>query len=220
MSAADRREPLSCIADWRVPSSCAADRHGPLSYIMASEAHLDALAALMAETVAGIRDSELFVADDRESLAWHIHKEGRILMAVDEKSCLAPPSDNDFQPRSGVPGTTPASWLAAFLMVRFPGNAADNLGVYAGLMGAQLDRVAHMESVTVRDTFRGYGLQKALVDRGENLARQLGYAYSMCTISPKNPWSLANMEAAGYAIVATVPKYGGRMRHILFKCLE
>lgn len=180
---------------------------------------MDALAALMAETVAGIRDSELFVADDREVLARHIHHEGRILMAVDEKSRLVLPSADNFQTRSGGPCNTPASWLAAFLVVRFPGNAEDNLGVYAGLYGAQLDRVAHMESVAVRDTFRGYGLQKALVARGEDMARQLGYAYSMCTVSPKNPWSLANMESAGYDVVATVPKYGGRMRHILFKRL-
>lgn len=194
--------------------------HGSLAYMLAGEAHLDALAALMAETVAGIRDTELFVADDRDSLARHIHQEGRILMAVDTKVCSGQPSDGGFQARSGGQNSTPDSWLAAFLMVRFPKGAADNLGAYAGLTGVQLDRVAHMESVTVRDTFRGYGLQKALVARGEDLARQLEYAYSMCTVSPKNPWSLANMEAAGYAVVATVPKYGGRMRHILFKRLD
>ena len=51
------------------------DREVPLSYMMASEAH--ALAELMGETVRGITDTELFVADDRASLARYIHHEGQ-----------------------------------------------------------------------------------------------------------------------------------------------
>ncbi len=174
-------------------------------YRLATEEWLDLLDGAMKETAAGLRDSDIFVADDRESLRRHLEAEGRILMAL----------DTSFKTGSSVQDTS----LAGFLMVRFPGAAKDNLGVYAGISADEMDRVAHMESVTVRAAYRGYGLQRRLVEQGESLAVQLGYKYSMCTVAPQNPWSLANMQDAGYSIVATVPKYGGLMRHILFKVL-
>ena len=163
-------------------------------FILASHPWLDELENAMKETVFGIQDADIFVADDRESLRRHLSDEGRILMAVYGE-------------------------LAGFLMLRFPGAAEDNLGVYAGIAPDEMNQVAHMESVTVRPSYRGHGLQRRLVDRGETLVRKMGYKYSMCTVAPQNQWSLANMQAAGYSIVATVPKYGGLMRHILLKRL-
>ena len=51
-------------------------------FILASHPWLDELENAMKETVFGIQDADIFVADDRESLRRHLSDEGRILMAV------------------------------------------------------------------------------------------------------------------------------------------
>ena len=168
-----------------------------MTYRLAKLKDLDKIMALMESTAAGMANKALFVADDLLTVKKHMGTEGEILLAC-------PKGDGA---------------VAAFLIVRYPRMNGDNLGWDIGMDVSKLCRVAHMESVAVSRDFRGLGMMKELIRRGEALAKANGCCYSMCTVSPDNPWSLNNMLACGYEIVATVPKYGGVMRHILKKCL-
>jgi len=51
------------------------------------------------------------------------------------------------------------------------------------------------------------------------LAGDLGYHHILCTVSPKNPKSLANMLSCGFLIEALCPKFQGWFRFILHKDL-
>lgn len=163
-------------------------------YRLAQTKDLDAIMNLMENTVQAMADTSLYVADDRATVLKHIGDEGEIVLAK-------------------------AGTLAGFLMVRYPGLAGDNLGRDLGLDEKELLKVAHMESTAVASDFRGQGIMAALIRYGEALAQNRGCKYSMCTVSPDNPWSLSNMLARGYEIAATVPKYGGVLRHILMRRL-
>lgn len=63
--------------------------------------------------------------------------------------------------------------------------------------------------------WRGYGLQRILIDRAAEKAREAGAKQILATVSPDNRHSLANFTSAGYEITATVSKYGGLTRNIL-----
>ena len=45
--------------------------------------------------------------------------------------------------------------IAGFLMVRFPGEEADNLGSHLGLSKEAMEQVAHMETAAVRPKYCG-----------------------------------------------------------------
>ena len=166
---------------------------------------LDALDRLMKKVYAAIPDKDIFLPDSRQSIEKHLFDEGRILMAC-------PLSHGIGQPAESV-------LTAAFLIVRFPKGAPDNLGSSKGFDREECDRVVHMESMAADPDYRGFHLQQRLMIQGEALARAAGFVHSMCTVSPDNPWSLNNVLALGYEIVETKPKYGGKLRHILYKKL-
>jgi ribosomal protein S18 acetylase RimI-like enzyme len=107
--------------------------------------------------------------------------------------------------------------VVGFQIVRLPGAEDDNLGREIGLSGEELLKVAHIESAAVLPTHRGEGIQKRMVTWAEELLGRMGYAWYMCTVYPKNIYSLRNLDALGYRIVATRTKYGGFERHILLK---
>ena len=140
-----------------------------------------------------MEDKSLFAVEGAEFTSRHISREGFILIAE------------------------AAGARAAYLMVRFPGSAPDNLGRDAGLAEEQLAQVAHMESVVVLPEFRGRGLQKRLLAAGEEAARQRGYRWAMATVSPHNPASLQSFLSRGYREAVRKEKYGGLLRCILIR---
>lgn len=71
------------------------------------------------------------------------------------------------------------------------------------------------DAVFVAPDWRGYGLQRILIDRAAEKAREAGAKQILATVSPDNRHSLANFTSAGYEITATVSKYGGLTRNIL-----
>ena len=71
------------------------------------------------------------------------------------------------------------------------------------------------DAVFVAPDWRGYGLQRVLIDRAAEKAREAGAKQILATVSPDNRHSLANFTSAGYEITATVSKYGGLTRNIL-----
>lgn len=106
--------------------------------------------------------------------------------------------------------------VAAFI-VCFPGNQEENLGYDLHLPECERLKVAHMDTVIVRPSYRGNRLQRRLLKAAEQELKQTGYRYLMCTVHPENHYSLNNMRSCGYRIMLTREKYGGKLRHILCK---
>ena len=104
---------------------------------LATSADIGAIHALMVESAAAVDDPRSYVVDDRAFIGRHIADQGFTLLACVGKA------------------------IVAALIVRIPGPAADNLGLDIGLSGADLDAVAHIESVAVRPGSWGHGLQRS-----------------------------------------------------------
>jgi ribosomal protein S18 acetylase RimI-like enzyme len=81
-----------------------------------------------------------------------------------------------------------------------------------------LVKVAHMDSVVILPQYRGYKLQYRLMEAAEDvLCRETEYSIWMATVHPDNKYSLGNVQAHGYEIVAEAMKYGGYPRYVLKK---
>lgn len=122
---------------------------------------------------------------------------------------------------------------AGVLLVTFPGGAEDNLArdvFYSGkeTYGKTSDTLsatdyffstAHIESAAVRVEYRGNGIQNQLIEYAcDYLSKNCGnIRYVMATVSPDNIPSLKSFEKAGFKIILTKEKYGGKLRHILMR---
>ncbi len=155
------------------------------------------LKAVMEEAVAVLPQKDWYVADDIEFLERHIEDEGYILKCVVEEQ------------------------IVAFLVVRYPKLAEDNLGQYLHNRTEELLlNVAHMESVAVLPKFRGYKIQKQLVEMAEKVEKNKNTRYLMATVHPENIYSKRNFEQQGYSCLLETEKYGGLKRIILIKKLS
>lgn len=143
-----------------------------------------------------IDSKEYYYADNIDFIKRHISKNGFIIAA-----CTA-------------------EKIIGFLIIRFPKNDDDNLGIDIGMLSDELNYVAHMESAAVLPNYRGYGLQKKLIEKAEIILKNQGYKFFMATIHPQNYVSLNNLQELGYKIEMTKKKYGGINRHILLKSVK
>jgi len=108
--------------------------------------------------------------------------------------------------------------LMAFVILRYCGLDAHN---YAAVLGLpESDRIywANADSAAVHPDLRGNGLQYRLLLLAEQW-RDPSIVGVCGTISPENPYSLRNAQAAGYQIAARREMYGGHDRYILQKHL-
>lgn len=71
------------------------------------------------------------------------------------------------------------------------------------------------DAVMVLPQWRGYGLQKILLEQCLSLAKTKNIKYIAATVSPDNSHSLNNFIRFGFEIVSTSEKYGGLVRHLL-----
>lgn len=159
----------------------------------ALESDIDAILSVMEAAVAVLPSPAWYVPDDRAFLVQHINGHGFTLVAVREEV------------------------IVAFLVVRFPGTEADNLGTYLNPDADGARRVAHMESVAGRPCECGHGLQRKLLEAAEAILAPTDYLHWMATVHPDNRYSLANFQCLGYREVTRVKKYGGLDRIILHK---
>ena len=160
-----------------------------------------AVAQLMRYVYENMPDQSLFVCDDEKFVRKHIEDEGVIYIALAEEREV----DEDDQ-------------LAACLIVRFPGDAEDNLGLDLGLPDGELQSVAHMESVVVHPRYRGNHLQRKLLQHAEEeLRKEKKYSILMATVAPANIFSRRAFESEGYVDVMTKIKYEGKERVIYRK---
>ena len=140
-------------------------------------------------------NKEWYSTDDEAFVRRHLTEEGFILKAVEEDQ------------------------LEGFSIARYSGDAEDNLGKYWDLANEKLHQVAHMESAAVHPDYRGRGIQKELMARGESILKQKGYHYLMGTAHPDNVYSVNNFLKLGYEILTKTEKYGGLPRYVFGKVM-
>lgn len=162
---------------------------------LAEEADTNTIFSIMDNVSSSMEEPDLYIADDLSFIRRHIADCGFTLMAM-----------YGLQP-------------AGFLIVRIPGEEADNLGYDLGFDKLERSLVAHMDSAAVLPEFQGNRLQRRLISAAETILAARGYQYAMATVSPRNFYSLRNMLSSGYRIAKTTVKYGGKERHILIKTL-
>lgn len=111
-----------------------------------------------------------------------------------------------------------AGRIAGFLLVYFPSpGEKEHMGHYLKLEEQELSKVAYMDSAAVLPEYRGRGLQREMLVFAEKSVRLSEYRYLMATVSPENPYSLKNLQDAGYEILCRCEKYGGLSRFIMWK---
>lgn len=134
-----------------------------------------------------------FVNDTEEFYSRHIEQEGFTLKAM---------TDNK---------------LAAFLTIRFPKEAPDNCGYDLDYKKDMLLRVAHIETCVVHPDFRGNHLEARLIREAEYILKQTSYDLLLGTVHPDNIASVKSFLNNGFRIEKTLKKYGGMLRHIMYK---
>jgi GNAT superfamily N-acetyltransferase len=109
--------------------------------------------------------------------------------------------------------------LVAYSIIRIPGHSSKygNLGRDINLPEEDLGKVAHLQAIAVHPAYRGNGLQRLLIHRHLSVAEVQGYKHICCTVSPKNPISLANMLSSGLLIEGLAPKFHDWPRFILHR---
>ena len=163
------------------------------------------LSHIMDVVASGMENPEWFMKDDLEYITGHI---GHIPLQKEDAGFII----------KAVVASADKEEVAGFFMVAFPGNIEKNLGHHIGLSEAELLQVAHMDSVVILPEFRGHGLQYQLIKEAERvITNETGYHILMATVHPDNKYSLKNVLAHEYEVVAEALKYGGFRRYIVKK---
>ncbi|MBH1940275.1 GNAT family N-acetyltransferase [Mobilitalea sibirica] len=162
---------------------------------LAQPEDLDTIYEITTIVAKALEDNLYFSPDSKEITSLHIIERGFTLLASCEEK------------------------VVGFLAVRIPQSDNDNLGYDISMSKTELHKVAHIETVAVLPNYRGKGLHVKLLNEAEKLIRDQGLHYSMATVYPNNRYSLNNFLNRGYKIVKTTEKYGGLLRHIVYKDL-
>lgn len=169
----------------------------------AGAADVDAVWNLMEQVKAGMDHPEWYVTDTRSWVETHMEEAGFTLVAETE---------------SGE--------LAGFFIVDFPakrpgcGYEKEVAELGLGLCEEELKQVAYMDSAAVSPAYRGHHLQSRLLLEAERELKNRSENHCFCTVHPDNYASLHTMQRHGYQILATKEKYGGLIRHVLYKKKE
>ena len=150
---------------------------------------------IITESLPFIPDSDWFVGDTEEFYARHIADAGFILKAI---------SNSDHR-------------LAAFFIIRYPKLEDDNCGYDLSYTEPQLLQTAHMESCVVHPDYRGNHLESRLMSEAINILQTSHYHYLLGTVHPDNIPSVKAFLSNGFHIEKTLKKYGGKLRHIMYR---
>ena len=159
----------------------------------ASEQDLSKVMEMMQEVANDSEHKEWFMPSDEEFVKRHLQEEGFTILAESQEGKLA-----------------------GFFIVVYP-NEQENLGKYLDFTPEELKKVVVMDTAVVSANFRGFGLQRKMLEEAEKRIDAKTYEMAMCTVHPDNHYSLKNMEKYGYQVQKTVQCYGGRTRYVLMK---
>jgi hypothetical protein len=109
--------------------------------------------------------------------------------------------------------------LVAYHVVSFPGLTNDNFGLDITLDNDQLVRTAHFETTAVHPLHRGNQLLRKMAIIHLEFLRSCNYKHILCTVSPSNYFSLANVFQLGFIIRALKEKNYG-LRYTMYKNLK
>lgn len=160
---------------------------------IAEEKEAQEIYDLMVKVYEQLENKSLYVCDDLAFVKRHISHEGFTIIAC-----------------------TKEKEIVGSLIFRIP-DAEDNLGKDIGFSEEDCQKVIHVESAVVTPEYRGYALQRRMLQEAESLIDRAKYSYLMATVSPENPASYKTLEKLGYELVLTKKKYGGLMRRIYIK---
>ena len=152
----------------------------------ATNSDVEEISQLMETVYRQLEDPSIFACDDMEYVKNHIQKEGFCIVAQNQNEKIV-----------GV------------LMVRFPFEAEDNLGIDIHLPKEKLNQVAHMESCVVHPDYRGHRLQQQLLQLAEEWIDKENFSYLLATVAPHNIPSRHSLEKVGYHFILQKKKYGG-----------
>ena len=101
--------------------------------------------------------------------------------------------------------------LAGCLLCYIPLEKQENLGTQA----FPNEAIYLMDTVVVLPEHRGNRLQQRMIRFAEQQINK--HCYLMATVAPENIPSLRSFQNMGYCILETKEKYGGYLRHVMYK---
>lgn len=155
--------------------------------------HLDELVELNDVVLEHLPHPHILRAASREEFAEHMTRRGR---------CIGAFADGR---------------MVAFTVLSCPRDEPDNLGLDLGFDRDRRMRSCHLELSGVHPLYRGSRLHRTMNAMRANFAGAAGFHYLFGTVSPLNPYSLANHLAQGMTIRKLVTKYGGMDRYIIHR---
>ncbi|MCR1898734.1 GNAT family N-acetyltransferase [Irregularibacter muris] len=162
---------------------------------------IDKIMELKDFVVKNIENSEVFASSSREILLQEVLKSNKGLAL----------------------GIFVKDELVAYRSVKFPGDAAYNIGREISLPENELGKVIYLQATVVHPDYRGNGIQKKTLEYIFNLAREKRLWHILSTISPYNYHSLKNTldyQLRIKELKARSGGYGGSLRYILHRDLR
>jgi ribosomal protein S18 acetylase RimI-like enzyme len=156
---------------------------------------LDSIMELQEMVYRGIKNKDIFVPSERAENERYLQSPNFILGCFDRDK------------------------LIAYCSAVLPGDGVENLGWDLLWTREKVLSCAVLDTVVVHPAYRGQHLQRRLMDYATALLQDdPNIKYVLTTVSPLNTYSLQNVEAVGYQVMARKLKYGGKDRFIL--CLS
>jgi ribosomal protein S18 acetylase RimI-like enzyme len=144
-----------------------------------------------------------------------------IIDALEDKQLFAPTSKEEFinciENGKIIGYLDKENNIIAIVVYVKNGCSEENYGYDLALKGDDLLRVAQVESVVVREEYRGNGLQRILCNKIEDIAMKDKIKILTATASPYNKYSVNTFISLGYEIKMDKFKYGGVRRYVFAK---
>jgi len=110
--------------------------------------------------------------------------------------------------------------LIGYGIIYLPEDENENLGLDIGMPDEDLQYVVHFQSSVIHPDYRGNSFQTKIIGNLFDIIHDIGRYHLLCTISPKNYYSLSNTLRSGFVIKEIKEKFGGLLRCILYKDLR
>jgi ribosomal protein S18 acetylase RimI-like enzyme len=110
--------------------------------------------------------------------------------------------------------------MIGYLVVAFPGEQDENLGLEIDINYQELNRVARYGLIGVHPAYRKLGLVEKMMQEKIEILRKQHYKHICCTVSPHNYPSLKMLFSHGFTVKKIMTKFGNLTRCIAHLDLE